>query len=721
MYHNRHKSWLLTIVQVRSPFIFWGVLLTAFMIVALTFFFKPIYSATTVLTLDADLEKVLRNIQASYPSTSRDDFIRHEYFASHNVALMRNSLLAEGLVKKWNIRNSKNKVIAPEYFVEPSFFNLIFSNSGQGIRVKWISDTQQFSINGYSKDANRAVDYSNDYTKAFLKDNFNQFNDILNVLAERFDLQKGSVKVQIAELDSQIMKIYHDNKTASIETEIQSITNKLLGAEDDLENASFLEKNYKKQIQFLTKKLEKFGELNDYQRIMEANPRIQSLKADIYELTASLIKTSIDFTHEHPDYIAIERMLDNAKKVLKGEAKTIFYRETKQRSSTFDSVLDRILSENLNHLIYKSKVEYFKTKIKNYNTRLNTLIVAQVKISNLDIDKSAMKNLMLSAIKNRKIIENIMNKSLPFFRVVSPAHINMDLLKNYKYFPKRKVILALFFIVSLLVFSFFIIAKELYENTIYRGWQLSILDNNLDFTEIPNLEKNNKSDKHILENVFIQYIRQVYLATKNTHIIRIVSFHDKEGKATIARSLSLHCTKIGKSVIIIDSDFKYKSLTYSSNLNEHPGLSEYLLGQKKIDEIIVRKQPGGYHLIPSGKSSLSEDYSLDMKNIRSLLSMLTSKYEKIIIVDCPLNESLFMLEDIMPLHDIILSFNSGYHSLHKVERLIKQYRVSISIDKMKLKGIIINKIPFEFDIFNFEGVAQLTKHLILYPFKRYRK
>ena len=165
---DKHRNWLLTILQIRLPFILWGSFVLILIIGALTFCFRPIYSTTTILTLDADLSKVLRNIDTSYPSTAVTDLIRYEYFATHAVFLMRVPQLAERLVKKWDIRDYRDDKLFPEYLIEPSLLQLLFSNNGQGIKVEWISDTQQFGISGYSKKPERAVDYSRDYTKAFL-------------------------------------------------------------------------------------------------------------------------------------------------------------------------------------------------------------------------------------------------------------------------------------------------------------------------------------------------------------------------------------------------------------------------------------------------------------------------------------------------------------------------------------------------------------------------
>ncbi len=717
MYQNRHRSWLVTILQIRSPLIIWGTCITVLSFVASTYLFEPIYSAKTVITLDAELASILRNINISYPSITKEDYIRHEFFATHHIALIRNPSLANNLIIKWEIKNHKNERIAPEYFVEPSFSKLIFNNLGNGIRVKWISDTQQFSINGYSKDPDQAVLYSNDYTKEFLKENANQFHDTLKSLTERFDSQQKYLRIKLDTLGSDIFKIYSENKAADIETEIEILTNQILTAESDLKQSRFMEKNHMIRIVYLKNELEKFKKLDDFQKIMEVNPQIQNIKIEIQELTSSLILASVDYAPEHPEYIAIKKRLDNAKNVLKNEAKVTFYRTIKQRTTVLDTILESILDENLTHLIHESEVESYISNINNYNARLNILLSVSKNISSLQREEETLLTLLSENMEHQNSLKNIMAKSLPFYRVVSPATINANLLKQYKFFPKRKKILALSFIGALLSFSFFVIAKELYANTIFRGWQLSYLDKPVQFSEVPYLMKAEINDRHMFN--FFHHIKEMHLATIDSQVIRIISFQTDEGKAALARSLSLYYKNIGKSALLFDTDFKNKSLTRSLNLHDRPGLYEYVCKRKPLNEVIVRDHAYGVQLIPIGNQEFTEDDLPNLKILKNSFSKLTLEFEKIIFVDSPLNDNLYMIEDILPSHDIIMTINSGNHSLFDIERILNLY--GSANNKVKLRGMTINKIPFEVDLFSYKGIFRMIEYIMRYPFKPFRK
>jgi len=718
MHYTNHRNWLLTILQIRLPFILWGSFVLIFVVGTLTFCFRPIYSATTIVTLDGDLSKVLRNINTSYPSITGSDLIRNEYFATHAVSLMRVPQLAGRLVEKWDIRNSWGDRLFPEYLMEPSLFQLIFSNNGQGVKVKWLSDTQQFGISGYSKDPNRAVDYSRDYTEAFLKENSEQFRDTLLKLEERIDIQRKSAISQIDALNLRIQQILNQNETGDLETEIKGLTNKILDIRKTLDDALIREGTYRQRRDFLSQEAKKYEELTDYEQVMEANPQIKTLKDEIQSLTGSLITTSIDFTREHPTYIAIEKKLDNAKESLKKEVQTTLLNQTKRRSSHFETLVSSLSDADLAHLEYQIKIQCYKSIKEQLNKRLDNLVVANLRINNLNSEIKTLNTVVSGGDEIRQTIEGVLSRPLPFFRVVSPARIYKENLKYYKYFPKRKLILPLSLIASLFAFSFLVIAKELYDNTLYLGWQLSALKSHIDYVDVPDMGDLTKNQRG-LEALICKHIHEICLATKDSQLIRLSSGIKGEGKATIARALAWYCQKTGKSVLLVDADIAYHSLSHALDLDDRPGLIEYLYAQKEISDIIVKDHDSGIAVIPIGSQPVLDLDPPVLTRLETLISRLSSDYGKIIFLDVPSNENILMLADNLPSHDVITVLRSGKHSIHEVEHMAKLQEMTGG--QAILKGVVINRTPSMADIFKEGGHLRLVTHLVIEPFRRLRR
>jgi len=688
-------------------------------VAALTFFFRPIYCTKTILTLDADLTKVLRKVDTAYPSTAATDYIRYEYFATHAVNLMRIPQLAERIVDKWNIRERWGDRLFPEYFIEPSAFRLLFSNNGQGVRVEWISDTQQFSISGYSKEPERATAFSRDYANAFLRENSDQFKDILIKLIERFDLQRASVVSKIDEIDAKVRQIYSQNKAANLNAEIDGLTDRILDAKTSLDKSSYQEKTYETRLQFFRREAKEHEKLKEYEHIMEANPQIQVLKERILELTGNLIEASVDYTPENPQYKSIEESLNNAKESLKREAEEAFFHGTKRRSPLLETVLTSMLDVSLDHLVYETEVRHYKTIIERCNKRIEELVAVQVTIKNLGHDKETLSDMLSQCDESRQAVENVLNRPLPFFRVVSFARINKDNLKHYKYFPKKKLVVILTFIASFFTLLFVVIAKELYANALYQGWQLSELKTHIDYANVPDIK--NLIQKHkTIESIVCKYIHEICLATKDSQIIRVTSGTEGEGKATIARALAWYCKKSEKSVVLVDGDIAHQSLSVALELSNRHGLIEYLYTQKAISDIIVQGQIAGISIIPAGRSRDAIDLDMPVATrLEALFSTLTVDFQKIIFSDLPASENHLMLSDNLPCHDVITVLQSGKHSIYEVEHMAKIQ--VLTGGQVVPKGVIINKMPYMADLLTLKGLIRYFDYLIREPFVRLQK
>jgi Mrp family chromosome partitioning ATPase len=423
---------------------------------------------------------------------------------------------------------------------------------------------------------------------------------------------------------------------------------------------------------------------------MESNPTILTLKTKIQELTRELVGQSVEQTKEHPAYKITEETLETTKEALKSEAEKTFSQQIDRRSDLFDTILSSMLKYDIDHIIYRGQVEHYNLLLKLSEGRMEELITAQPELTKLTDEQTQLSTLLSTCQTNHSNISNIMNKPVPFFRVVSPARIDKNKLKYYKYFPKRKLILALTFMSSLFVLSFLMIAKELYANTFYYGWQLSTLRRRVDYTDVPILGISATNKKSDFDIAIYKYIHEICLSTNNAQIVKITSGAKGEGKATIARAMALYYYKMGKSVVLVDGDFNHHSSSIWFGLNEQPGLMDYICGHRGLSDIIIRDKIPNLSFIPAGSHGSLDLKTLVLKPLTELFSILTSDYEKIIFVDAPFSCNQFILADMLPPHDIIIVVKSGEHSIDEVDCWTGMREFTKG--NATLKGIVINKI-----------------------------
>ena len=681
-YSDHHKNWLFTIAQMKLPLVVVGSGVIALIVTLITFLFNPIYEAKTLIVLDGDLNKIIKGSEISFPYTTAADYIRFEFFANHSVMLMHSPQLADQFVKRMNIKDSSGDLIFTDYFIKPNLFRLVFSNDGQGIKAQWVSDTQQFSISGYSKDPDKAVAYSRNYAESFLKENANNPRNALGIIVDRLDNQISEIRRQEDSIDAQIKNIRKRYRISDVDAESLSLINKIYSIRSDLDSAHLDEKAYQLRIDQLYRKAKDKEALKKYKVIMDSNPTITTLKAKMEELTRTLAGYSVELTKEHPLYKVTEKSLNATREALEKEAKESFYLHT--------DVLTAMLKYDLNHTIYRSQVEHYNALLKAAESRQEELSAAQLELGKLTDQKKQLAALLSTALTNHSNVSNVMNKPLSSFRVVSPASIDKTNLKYYKHFPKRKRILALTFLASFFILSFLVIGRELYANKLYRGWQLSSLKHPVNYTDVPMLAISSVKQMNAFDAAICKYIHKICLATNDAQIIRVVSGVKGEGKASIARALAAYHQKMGKTVLLVDGDLTNRSSTIGFGFNDRPGLTDHITGGKEIKDIIVHDQMYNIPFVPAGSQVNLDLKPLMLKPLKELFAVLAADFEKIIFIDVPFSNDRLLISDMLPPHDDIIVVESGEHSVFEIDHFTGMYE--FMKDKSIRRGIVVNKI-----------------------------
>jgi len=712
-------NWFLAIAKINLPLILWGVFLVAVIVTGLTFCFSPIYKATTILTLDSDAGKVLKGLTHTLPlpSSTSTDYIRYEYFAIHNVTLMRSPDLAREVVTTNGITDGSGTMILPENFVAPSLFTLLFKNNGQGINPGWVSDTQQFSITGYSKDPNKAVEFSKLYTEAFLKKNAEQFRNIINVIETRFMEQLKNSTAKIKELEHGIQKLTRKHNIFKPADESEELTSQIVEIGERLSSIRFSEKIYEEKIRHLSTEAKYYEKLLTYRRFIRTNPLINELKTKVVNLRGRLIAASVEYTPEHPEYLSIKKSLDDAKSILDSEAQKYFYQETQEASPVRDDISSTMFQMTLDHQVFKSEVNNLEALLRSYQGRLNELTEVQISLDSLTEELNLFNQLKSTAEKELITIRNIADYPLPFFRIVSSAWINLDNLKHYKFFPKRKTALLVSSLLAFIIFSFLVVAREMQLDLLYYSWQIPQANSDFRVAEIPTI--------HGLEQVGFEaeaticsHIRNILPRFVDTKTIRIVSDLKGEGKATVGRSLAWYFSKLGDTVLLVDGDSDYQSCTKALGMADRPGLADCILGGTDPMSVIIQYPGTNIRFIPGGSLSASDTDPNSRKSLSEVMGPLSAHYDKIIFIDTPLRNTLFPSFEGVD-HETVIVLRSGKHSIPEFKNILNAGLFTRD-NRVKISSVILNKLPFVADVLTLRGLRRLTLHLVKQPFRVFR-
>ena len=107
-----------------------------------------------------------------------------------------------------------------------------------------------------------------------------------------------------------------------------------------------------------------------------------------------------------------------------------------------------------------------------------------------------------------------------------------------------------------------------------------------------------------------------------------------DGKSTTAANLALSLAQIGKRVILVDSDMRLPTVAGSLRIALSPGLSDFLVGQARIEDCIRQLDAFGISVMPAGSIPPDPTGLLEARQIDHLFAAFRNIYDYV-IVDLP--------------------------------------------------------------------------------------
>lgn len=178
----------------------------------------------------------------------------------------------------------------------------------------------------------------------------------------------------------------------------------------------------------------------------------------------------------------------------------------------------------------------------------------------------------------------------------------------------------------------------------------------------------------------------------NNKVIMFSSAIPDEGKSDIAVRLSISMAQIGKRVLIIDADIRKSVLVARFQAEgEINGLSQFLIGQKKTEEVIYSTNISNLDIVFAGPSSPNPAELLEESLFEEFLEQSRKTYDFIIIDTPPMAELIDGAIVARRCDGVVLVIGEGEVSYRLEQRVIAQ------LEKCgcRILGAVLNKVKAE--------------------------
>lgn len=262
--------------------------------------------------------------------------------------------------------------------------------------------------------------------------------------------------------------------------------------------------------------------------------------------------------------------------------------------------------------------------------------------------------------------------------------------------PKKKVIYLLSILFAFFAGLAFIFSKETFSRKIMFRHEIANL------TTLPIIgEIASEPSKNVIvigdnKRTFIaEQFRKLrvtlgYMGIDSKHKrILITSSISGEGKSFISTNLALSLALTGKKVALLDFDLNNPSLNNKLNIGEHKGITDYLLDESGIDDIIMQTDlHKNLSLIPTGKLPSNPSELIMGDRVQGLLSSLDKRFDFIVIDTAPVTpvSDAYILS---PFCDATLYIiRHGYTP----KALVQQIDESNKINQLKNAALVFNGV-----------------------------
>ena len=476
--------------------------------------------------------------------------------------------------------------------------------------------------------------------------------------------------------------------------------------------------------------------------------RYQSLLKQLEEVDIELAKQSAIYTDISPNIIELREKRGNILDLLQEEADkfNVVALPNQNNEIPFGSP-NKIRSQLTEQLIKTEQdIENFKAEVKNINIvladfklKINQMPEITREYSDLKRELDVSTDSLTRLLKTREQLEVENIKNRVNWQIISPPQLDEEPIFA---FAKDNLIFVL--VGSLVVGTVSGAIADEWDDRIHSLWQLKQIikqpilgcipfhnrfasvvnhtkgdqspssswfgsnNSNQDypsFTKTTNNSTNTNTSESIdrqskkalkvtpWENAFRRLYGNLYLGqNKQTNkSIVISSANPAVGKSSISFNLAMTAAKIGKRVLLVDSDLRRPQMHKWTQLDNNYGLSDVITAKMPLAKAI-RKVDGlpSLSVLTAGQPTIDVTRLLLSSNMNRLIDILsTSSPYDLIIYDTP---ALLGFVDAK----IIASHTNGLVLVTQVEKTetkaLKQVKEQLGIAKIPLLGVIANGV-----------------------------
>ena len=205
-----------------------------------------------------------------------------------------------------------------------------------------------------------------------------------------------------------------------------------------------------------------------------------------------------------------------------------------------------------------------------------------------------------------------------------------------------------------------------------------------------------KEQKYAMKESLRALKTNIQFCGDDIQTIVVTSAMPNEGKSTVTMDLARSLTESGKRVLLIDTDMR-KSVyvgrlrAVASDGGEIYGLSHFLSGQKRLEDVLYGTEISGLFMIFAGPSVPNPTEILEKNYFIELLKFAKEHFHYVLLDCAPIGAAIDAAVIAKHCDGAILVISQGMASSRMIQNVKKQLEVS----GVRILGAVLNKVKMK--------------------------
>lgn len=663
------------IIRVRKVLIMVIFLLVVTTTTVITFWLPKTYISEGQMSVDKDYADVNTLTQGRPVSMGIDPF-----FIQTQLERVQSSEVLDKVIedKDLNLNERWAKRFGMERNLET---RETFAILNKRLRARNVRNTSIIEVSVVSEDKQEAADIVNKIVTVYKDIRQQRVMNLANDTIATYQAERTRMAENVKKKQDEVTRLQDELKivdlqgdalmTQTVESEtLRKLDSELVAASTDhdrlrerFDKLKEVERTTPEQLPYMIQQINQFdSELDSL--LKNRNEYLQQRKIKLK-----------DYSPEHPEILKIDDALAETKRLIENKVKAVM-EGTASQVAAAKAVMDKIQAR--------------KTEASNLNQQL------QAKMKPYSQAKRELEDAKeIARLFEIRLKQETFEKGLPRLTMVEIFSLAKPALKPYR--PNIPLNIALGVIVGFVVgvgLAFFVEYLDTSMKTIddveavLQAPVIGVIPQNVG----PIFEEGEDSphaEAYRVLRTNILFGRK----DQRLNTVTVVSGGAGEGKSTTILNMATIFAQNGQRVLLVDTDLRRPSLHKAFNVSNGIGLTSYLLGQRGLEEVILKTQVKNLDFLPSGRLPASAMGILNSPQMKQFVEDIKQRYD-IVFFDAPpiLGVSdASILVSMMDMTVLVVQYRKYPQAM--------TVRAKLTVDKVggNLLGIVLNNINLSSD------------------------